>query len=134
MSLSMPTTSNPRLAKNNAVSEPISPAAPLTIATDMSGRRLDQGMRVAENRQKHRPALSQPLEDIVEHLAERMLRRPTRRGRDLAVVADVVRHVGRVCFHAGLDGNLPAAALLAEGGQLPQRDAPLVPSADVEDA
>src|SRR5512138_2772193 len=119
MSLSIPTTSMPFSCRNRAVSLPISPPEPVTIATGIPpplsssrpGRQTPQRALVGPN----------PLDYIGHDLANRSRRPPAERLTRPRAVRNVERHVDPGGLRVGSDRHL-AQELTAELRELAQRD------------
>src|SRR5580765_1130400 len=108
MSLSMPTTSSPFSEKSDAASDPISPAAPVMMATAISAaeKELRSSRRFEEERLEQRAMTGQPAEDIVENALDAAHRPPSAHRRHRRIVGNVIRnvHMLRVRFAADRGG------------------------------
>src|SRR5215831_4475824 len=111
MSLSIPTTSKPFSEKNAAASDPISPAAPVMRATDMSAAAekvcRTSGRRVAQQRFDDETLLDEPVEHVVDDLFDPAHRMPSGCRRHACIVGHVVRDIERL--RIGLAADLDTA-------------------------
>src|SRR4051794_20828584 len=132
MSFSMPTTSKPALAKCATASDPISPPAPVTIAIGIRTRLTTPG---SAQRCLHLSLVRHdPLQRVGEDGPGVALRAPVRHAVQPRAVGQVDAQIPRPLGLAVDDLDPAAGQLAAQLGGLPQREADVAPTADVDRA
>src|SRR5204863_4187515 len=136
MSLSIPTTSKPFSEKNAAASEPISPAAPVMTATDMSPAAekmcRTSGRSAAQQRLDDRTLFNEPAEHVVDDLFDPARRMPSRRRRHSCIVGHVIRDIEGLRVRIAADLETAVRSFAAQARQFCERHTAIPSAADVE--